>query len=98
MCSSIEQYIGEKSVMAAQMAKKAHQEGRRANLRTVLWRAPWKFFQSYVLRSGWRDGWAGFHACFLTALQIYLREMMLWDMKLTASEDSSHRRQLSRAA
>ncbi len=98
VCSSIEKYLGEKSHEADQIARHAHYAGRRASLRTAMWRAPARFFQTYILRSGWRDGRAGFHACCLAALDIYMYEMMLWDMEQPSSENSPQRQSLKVAA
>ena len=87
-CSSFEQYLDKKVHKASRSAEQAFQSGRSVSVSTVLLRSPWKFFQSYILRSGWRDGWAGFHACFLEALELYLSETMLWGMKRSANKDS----------
>ena len=40
--------------------------------------------QSYLLRMGWLDGWAGLHASCLSALATYLREAMLWELSQPA--------------
>jgi hypothetical protein len=79
-CPSIEQRLGELVQIATREARAAHQQGLRPQRRQLLWRAPWQFIRAYFLRGGWLDGWAGLHACWLSALSIYLRETLLWEL------------------
>jgi hypothetical protein len=65
---------------AASAAASDRRQGRRSKLFGILWRAPWRFLQSYVLRFGWLDGRAGLHASCLSAVALYLREAMLWEI------------------
>jgi hypothetical protein len=73
-CRSTERCLREMTIDAVRAAESAHADGRRSQLRSILWRAPWTFVRSYVLESGWVDGSAGLRACFLSALAVYLRE------------------------
>ena len=80
-CPSIEQCLREKTRLAARAAEDARQKGLHANRRAVLWNAPWRFVQSYVLRRGFLDGWAGLVASGLLAFETYLHEAMLWEIE-----------------
>jgi glycosyltransferase involved in cell wall biosynthesis len=84
-CPNLEQFISERIRHAERAAFEAHQRGQKPNLRNVLWRAPWQFVRSYILRWGWLDGWAGLHASGLASLAVYLRETMLWGMQQPAT-------------
>jgi hypothetical protein len=81
---NVEQLLRQSVRLATRAAHEAQSQGLRPRRRTVLWRASWQFVRSYVLRSGWLDGWPGMHASCLSALSIYLRETMLWEMQQPA--------------
>lgn len=52
----------------------AQQYQGRSGLFWKMWLNPaWRFLQIYFLRGGFRDGWAGFHLCRLTALEVHLK-------------------------
>ncbi len=73
-CWSVSQYLKETLQLAADSADHAPPvPPLRPNLGFVPWRATWQFFQSYVLRFGWLDGWIGLHAACLSAISTYLR-------------------------
>jgi hypothetical protein len=80
-CPSIEKCLREMMRVANRAAEVAQQNGRHASRRAVLWTAPWRFLQSYVLRGGFLDGWAGLVASGLLALETYLREAMHWQLE-----------------
>jgi serine/threonine protein kinase len=88
-CWSIERYLIDAFQAAKKLAERARTAGDQANLGTVLWRAPFSFIQSYLYHGGFLDGWAGLHATFLTALGIYLREALLWDLRQPADTTRS---------
>jgi hypothetical protein len=79
-CTSIEHFLTESVRRANEAAAEAHRRGERPKRRSVLLRAPWQFVKTYFVRAAWLDGWAGLHASYLSALAIYLREMLLWGM------------------
>ncbi len=80
-CLNIDHYLREMIRLSAEDAINAQRQGLRPQRVKALWRAPWQMFQSYFLRGGWLDGWAGLHACSLQAFAIYLRETMLWELQ-----------------
>jgi hypothetical protein len=64
-----------------QRAGIAYQQGTSAKKRNALFGAAWDFLRSYVLHFGFRDGWAGLHASWLSASAIVLQETKLWEMQ-----------------
>ena len=84
-CPSIEQYLSDMIGAAERAAKDANQKGQRPKRGNALVRAPWQFVRSYILRGGWLDGWAGLHASYLSAFNVYLREAMLWNLQRPAA-------------
>ena len=80
-CLSVERRLAEISQTAARAAEDAERRGLRFKRWKVLWQAPWQFVRSYILRGGCLDGWAGLHASCLSAVSIYLREAMLWELE-----------------
>jgi hypothetical protein len=87
-CRSVEQLVAEMTRLAGVAAYAAQQNGLRPRRWNVLWRAPAQFLRSYVLHSGWLDGWAGLHASFFSAFAVYLRETLLWEMQLPPARRS----------
>ncbi len=79
-CPSIERCIQEMTRAATRAAYDVRQDGPRASRRRWVWRVPLRFVRSYVLRSGWLDGWVGLNASFLSALSVYLQEAIRWEI------------------
>lgn len=84
-CLNMDQCLKEMIELALEAAERAQQKGLRPHRGNVLWQAPWRMIQSYVLHGGWLDGWAGLHASCLQAFAIYLRETMLWELQQPAA-------------
>jgi glycosyltransferase involved in cell wall biosynthesis len=80
VCFDIDGHLREMMRVAGRIAA----DNRRNQRRPTRWRAiglaAWQLLHSYILRFGFLDGWAGLHACCLSAFAIYLREAMLWEM------------------
>jgi hypothetical protein len=79
-CASVELRLETMIRQARQAALDAQQQGIRPSRAKILWAAPSQFLRSYFLRGGWLDGWAGLHACWLSALAVCLRETLLWEL------------------
>jgi hypothetical protein len=84
-CVSIERCLAKMTRQAARAATIDYCLGRRSRRWSVLWRAPIRFLNSYVLEFGWLDGWAGLHASFLSALAVYLHEASLREIEEPAA-------------
>ena len=57
-------------------------EGRKPSLFQALFHPPWKFFESYVLRLGFLDGFPGFVVAAGTAFYVFARYVKLWESGL----------------
>jgi hypothetical protein len=79
-----ERSLSEMVSLAKHAAHQAHARGIRPTRQRALFRASSKFVHSYLLRSGWLDGWAGLHASCLAAFNSYLGEAMLWELNQPA--------------
>ncbi len=65
------------STMAAQGMWKA---GRRVRLSDLVLRPPARFFRAYLLKSGVRDGMAGFIIAAATSFYVFLKYAKLWEL------------------
>jgi (heptosyl)LPS beta-1,4-glucosyltransferase len=88
-CPSIDRCVRDLLRFAARDAEEARRKGRCASHRALAWRLPLSFLRSYVWRWGWLDGGAGLHASFLTALSVYVREMIHYELESPAFERHS---------
>ena len=84
LCVGIEGFVSDVISNAQCMAHDGLQRGHQPTRRRALGQASWQLMQSYLLRLGWLDGWAGLHASCLSAFAIYLREAMLWELNQPA--------------
>jgi len=62
------------------MAGELHADGRRARLLDLVLRPPLRFFDFYVWRRGFLDGWRGLLLAYLAAHYVRLRYAKLWLM------------------
>jgi hypothetical protein len=65
-------------VTAAEYVK----QGMKPSILRTLVRPPWKFFESYVLRLGFLDGFPGLVIAATTAFYVFARYAKLWEAKL----------------
>jgi glycosyltransferase involved in cell wall biosynthesis len=56
-------------------------QGRRARLSHFIGRPLWKFFKSYFLQQGFRDGMPGFLYASLSAIHVFVRYAKLWEIE-----------------
>jgi glycosyltransferase involved in cell wall biosynthesis len=63
--------------------------GRRAGLTEIGLRPAWRFFRSYVLEAGFRDGLHGLVLCGLQAYGVFLKWARLWEMQRRGSQPSA---------
>jgi glycosyltransferase involved in cell wall biosynthesis len=57
-----------------------HAKGRRAGLSDLLLKPKARFFKFYILRKGWREGFAGFLVACMEAVAVYLKYFKLWEL------------------
>jgi glycosyltransferase involved in cell wall biosynthesis len=61
-------------------ARQMHEEGRRADLLTLVGHPPAAFLRNYVLRRGFLDGRAGFVLSAVNAYSVFLKFAKLWEI------------------
>jgi glycosyltransferase involved in cell wall biosynthesis len=69
--------IGER--YAPLSAQQMFEEGRRTSLLGVASAGPAAFIRSYILKGGFRDGFAGFTIASFAAHHAFLKHLMLWE-------------------
>lgn len=60
-------------------AEQMFERGRRTNKLKIATAGAIAFLQSYVLKSGWRDGFAGFCIAHFAAHHAFLKHLLLWE-------------------
>jgi hypothetical protein len=55
-------------------------EGHRVSLLSMVFRAPLRFLQLYILRLGFLDGMPGFQICAYTAFYSFMKQARLWEL------------------
>jgi (heptosyl)LPS beta-1,4-glucosyltransferase len=84
-CTALDRHLVQMIEHAHRTAEHRKAIGRRANFAAACWQGPWTFLRSFLLRGGWLNGWTGFHAAWLAALAVYLREAKLWELNQIVS-------------
>jgi glycosyltransferase involved in cell wall biosynthesis len=70
--------IGERYAPLA--ARQMFEEGRRTSVLGVASAGPSAFIRSFILKGGFRDGFAGFTIASFAAHHAFLKHLMLWEM------------------
>ncbi len=65
---------------ASYAAQELYARGRRPSLIRILLHAPLNFLNSYFIKLGCLDGWAGLHLALLSAIFVYVRYARLWQL------------------
>jgi glycosyltransferase involved in cell wall biosynthesis len=79
--------IGERYAPLA--ARQMFEEGRRTSPLKIATAAPMAFFQSYILKSGFRDGLAGLTIASFAAHHAFLKHVMLWEKQNESAASNS---------
>lgn len=77
--------IGERYAPLA--AQQMLEEGRRTSAFKVASAGPSAFIRSFILKGGFRDGFAGFTIASFAAHHAFLKHLMLWEMQATNHTD-----------
>ena len=77
--------IGERYAPLA--AQQMFEEGRRTSVAGVASAGPSAFIRSYILKGGFRDGFAGFTIASFAAHHAFLKHLMLWEKQATDNTD-----------
>lgn len=76
---TVERYLKTLDRYTTWAAQDRFHSGRRATVMGTLFRAPLKFFQTYVVHRGFLDGWAGLQVSILSACYVAIKEAKLWE-------------------
>ena len=79
--------IGERYAPLA--AQQMYEEGRRTSVLGVASAGPSAFIRSFVLKGGFRDGFAGFTIASFAAHHAFLKHLMLWEKQTTNHTDTN---------
>jgi glycosyltransferase involved in cell wall biosynthesis len=79
--------IGERYAPLA--AQQMYEEGRRTSVFAVASAGPSAFIRSFVLKGGFRDGFAGFTIASFAAHHAFLKHLMLWEKQTTNHTDKN---------
>lgn len=77
--------IGERYAPLA--AQQMYEEGRRTSIFSVASAGPAAFIRSFILKGGFRDGFAGFTIASFAAHHAFLKHLMLWEKQATNHTD-----------
>ncbi|HKS10119.1 MAG TPA: glycosyltransferase family 2 protein [Pyrinomonadaceae bacterium] len=77
--------IGERYAPLA--AQQMFEEGRRTSIVNVVSAGPAAFIRSFILKGGFRDGFAGFTIASFAAHHAFLKHLMLWEKQATDHTD-----------
>ena len=77
--------IGERYAPLA--AQQMYEEGRRTSVVNVAFAGPAAFIRSFILKGGFRDGFAGFTIASFAAHHAFLKHLMLWEKQATDQTD-----------
>lgn len=79
--------IGERYAPLA--AQQMYEEGRRTSILSAAIAGPAAFIRSFVLKGGFRDGFAGFTIASFAAHHAFLKHLMLWEKQATDQTDKN---------
>src|SRR5690348_12972840 len=82
--------IGERYAPLA--AQQMFEEGRRTSIAGVASAGPAAFIRSFILKGGFRDGFAGFTIASFAAHHAFLKHLMLWEKQATDHTDNTDRK------
>ena len=71
--------IGER--YAPLSARQMFENGRRTSIFRIITASPFAFFRSFILKAGFRDGFAGYTIARFAAHHDFLKHLMLWEMQ-----------------
>lgn len=70
-------------------ARELHAAGRRARVSDWLLRPPGRFLRGFLLKQGFRDGFAGFAIATASAFHVFLKYATLWELERAESDPSA---------
>lgn len=83
----IDHFLAKQQRYSTWSALDAYDAGKRATWPKMLLHAPWRFFQLYVLKGGFRDGRAALVICGIMAYYTFLKDAKLWSLHSSKAQD-----------
>lgn len=77
----LEDYFEKFNRYTSLMARKMHEQGKRASVPVICLRPLWSFFQYYLIRGNWRNGFAGFVYALLSSLYKTVKYLKLYELQ-----------------
>jgi glycosyltransferase involved in cell wall biosynthesis len=77
---------------ASSFAKEALEKGRGWSWLDVLFRPPWRFFRSYILKLGFLDGFPGFYVAYMAAFSNFFRYSKLFELSKSCDHSNPAQR------
>lgn len=74
------QHIRTINAFSRDAARTLHQSGRRFSLFALLFKPPYKFFEVYLWKAGFLDGFPGFVIAAASAFNVFTRQVKLWEL------------------
>lgn len=93
---TVERYLKTLDRYTTWAAQDRFHSGRRASVLGTLFRAPLKFFQTYVIHRGFMDGWAGLQVSILSACYVAIKEAKLWEYQHATKQPDPESEQTKR--
>ena len=88
----INAYLRKVAVFGDEYLKRRLAEGRRWSLLDCLFRPPWRFIRSYILRRGFLDGFPGFWIATGIAFQTFVRHSRAYEHEVLARRQDEAQR------
>ncbi len=83
---SIARYLQKQNRYTDLQATALHARQRRFSAAKMIFSPLFRFFRFYVLRSGWRDGWAGFIHIIIGCQNSFFKYAKLYEVERMAAD------------
>ena len=88
---NMDAYLQKSQRYARAFAQHAYSARRRVGIIEVMTRSFWRFFRTYVIYGGFRDGRIGFLVAGLQAMEVFQKYTRIWELQGLTSIDSTKR-------
>ncbi len=77
---SIQQHINQANKFTLIMAREAYNKGKKIGVWGLILKPMWRFFQSYLMKAGFLDGYHGFVICVISSFSVFLKIVNLREL------------------
>lgn len=78
---SLDDYLARLNRYTSLAAQERLDRGQRFSVLRLLFDPAWTWIKMFLLKAGWRDGFAGFALCALSCLNTLVRNAKLWELQ-----------------